>query len=74
VFIAVRKKLVDADNRLAGEGKVVKPNDLIMDEPYVELKEAVGGYIVVSSDKWMKRLKFLKAFRYLQSEIMSSIA
>jgi hypothetical protein len=48
--IAARKKLVDAGNRLAGEGKVVKSNELVTDGPYVELKEAVGGYIVVGAD------------------------
>jgi hypothetical protein len=45
--LAAQNKLVDRGNRLAGEGSVVKPNNVITNGPYVELKEAVGGYSIV---------------------------
>lgn len=45
--IAAQNKLTDPGNRLAGEGKVVRPGNAITDGPYVEIKEAIGGYIVV---------------------------
>ena len=48
--IAAQNKLVNSGNRLGSEGKVVKPNNVITDGPYVEIKEAIGGYITVKAD------------------------
>ncbi len=48
--IAAQNKLVSSGNRLAAEGKVVKPGSVITNGPYVEVKEAIGGYIIVSSE------------------------
>jgi hypothetical protein len=31
-------------------GKVVKPNNLVTDGPYMEIKESIGGYAVVKAD------------------------
>ena len=45
--IAAQNKLVSAGNRLASEGRVVKSNHVITDGPYIEMKEAVGGYVIV---------------------------
>jgi len=47
--IAAQDKLSSSGNRLAAEGKVVKANHVVTDGPYVELKEAVGGYIMVKA-------------------------
>ncbi len=48
--IAAQNKLANSGNRLAAAGKVVKPNHVITDGPYVEIKEAIGGYIIVKAD------------------------
>lgn len=45
--IAAQDKLVDRGNRLDGAGKVVKPNHVITDGPYTEIKETIGGYTVI---------------------------
>ena len=45
--IAAQNKLVSAGNRLDSDGRVVKPNNFITNGPYVEIKEAIGGYIIV---------------------------
>jgi hypothetical protein len=45
--IAAQNKLVSAGNRLTAEGKVVKQNNVVTNGPYVEMKEAIGGYIIV---------------------------
>ncbi len=45
--IAAQNKLASSGNRLASEGKVVKPGNVVINGPYVELKEALGGYIMV---------------------------
>ena len=48
--IAAQNKLVSSGNRLAPEGRVVKPDNVITNGPYVEVKEAVGGYIIVKAN------------------------
>jgi len=45
--LAAQNKLADSGNRLAVDGKVVKPGSIITDGPYVEVKESIGGYIVI---------------------------
>ena len=48
--IAAQNKLVNSGNRLASEGRVVKPNNVITNGPYVEIKEAIGGYIIIRAN------------------------
>lgn len=48
--IAAQGKLASRGNRLQFGGKVVKPNAVITDGPYTEIKEALGGFIVVKTD------------------------
>lgn len=48
--IAAQNKLANPGNRLGDEGKTVKPNNVITDGPYVEIKESIGGYIIVKAD------------------------
>ncbi|HEY9533474.1 MAG TPA: YciI family protein [Mucilaginibacter sp.] len=45
--LAAQNKLADSGNRLDTNGRVVKPGAIVTDGPYVEVKEAIGGYIVV---------------------------
>jgi hypothetical protein len=47
--LAAQNKLSNRGNRLASEGKVVKPGNVVVNGPYVELKEALGGYIMVKA-------------------------
>ena len=48
--IAAQNKLSSSGNRLEGEGRVVKPNNVITNGPYVEIKETIGGYIIVKAN------------------------
>ena len=48
--IAAQNKLASPGNRLGFDAKVLKPNDVITDGPYVEMKEMVSGYIIVKTD------------------------
>lgn len=48
--IAAQNKLSNPGNRLGNNGKTVKSNNVITDGPYVEIKEAISGYIIVKSD------------------------
>ena len=47
--LAAGNKLASPGNRLGSEGKVVKANKMITNGPYVELKESIGGYIMVKA-------------------------
>lgn len=47
--IAAQGKFVGT-NALGTEAKLVKSNNVISDGPYTELKEMVGGYIIVKCD------------------------
>lgn len=49
--IAAQNKLVSVGNRLAnGEGSVLRPGNIITNGPYVEIKEAIGGYTIIKAD------------------------
>jgi hypothetical protein len=48
--IAAQNKLVSSGNRLTSDGRVVKPDGVITNGPYVEIKEAIGGYIIVRAE------------------------
>ena len=51
--IASQNKLADKGNTLLpipGSAKTVKPNNVITDGPYTEIKEFISGYIVVKAD------------------------
>lgn len=48
--LAAQNKLVSSGNRLAGDGKVIKPNNVVTNGPYVEIKEAIGGYIIIRAN------------------------
>lgn len=45
--IAAQNKLVSPGNRLNPEGNVVKPNHVVTNGPYAEIKEAVGGFTII---------------------------
>ncbi|MDH4472302.1 MAG: YciI family protein [Fluviicola sp.] len=48
--LAAQNKLVSAGNRLESDGKVVSPNAVITNGPYVEIKESIGGYTIIQAD------------------------
>ena len=48
--IAAQNKLASPGNRLAPTGKVLAANSVVTDGPFVEIKEAIGGYIIVKAE------------------------
>jgi hypothetical protein len=48
--IAAQNKLVSSGNRLSNEGKVLTAGDVVTNGPYVEIKELIGGYIMIGAD------------------------
>lgn len=47
--LAAQNKLVTAGSRLMHEGKVIKPNKVVTNGPFVELAESIGGYTIVKA-------------------------
>jgi hypothetical protein len=51
--IAAQNKLVDKGNTLLpapGTAKTVKPDNILTDGPYTEIKEFISGYIIVRAE------------------------
>ena len=51
--IAAQNKLVDKGNTLLpmpGSAKTIRPNHVVTDGPYTEIKEFISGYIVVRAE------------------------
>jgi len=48
--IAEQGKLVSNGQRLSSEGKVLKAGGVVTDGPFVEIRERLGGYIVIKAD------------------------
>ncbi len=64
--IAAQNKLVDQGNRLEGDGKVVKPNNVVTNGPYVEIKEAIGGYTIIKASSLEEATEISKGCPILQ--------
>lgn len=48
--LTAKGKLVNGGQRLTMEGKVVRANNLVTNGPFVEVKEAIGGFTMVRAD------------------------
>ena len=57
--IAGQGKFINT-NRLGFEGKTLKPNNIVTDGPYAEVKEIVGGYILVKANSLDDALELAK--------------
>lgn len=58
--IAAQNKLRDRGNRLENAGKVLQPNNVITDGPYTEVKEAIGGYSIITADSLDEAVEIAK--------------
>lgn len=47
--IAAQNRLSSSGHRLAIEGKVLRADGLLTDGPFVEIKEMLGGFIIVKA-------------------------
>jgi hypothetical protein len=49
--IAAQNKLVERGSRLSvGNSKTVRPNNVVTDGPYMEIKEFINGYTIVRAE------------------------
>jgi hypothetical protein len=59
--LASKNKLAKGGSHLSSEGRVLKPNNVIKNKPYVAGKESVAGYIIIKAVNFEEAVKFAKA-------------
>lgn len=65
---------IAAENKFSGgtglstEGKVLKPNNVVTDGPYAEIKESIAGYIIIRATDWDDAVSLAKDCPMLQGE------
>lgn len=64
--IAAQNKLADRGNRLHPGGKTVKPNNIVTDGPYAEIKETIGGYTMIKAETIEEAAEIAKGCPVLQ--------
>jgi len=58
--IAAQNKLSSPGDRLTSDGKVVRPNNVVTDGPYTEIKELIGGYSIVKVETMEEAVELAK--------------
>ena len=58
--IAAQGKLASNGNRLGTDGRSVKPGNVVTNGPYVEIKEMVGGFIIVRAESFDEAAEMAK--------------
>ncbi|MCW3094031.1 MAG: transcription initiation protein [Ferruginibacter sp.] len=66
--IAAQNKLVGGNGLPFDEAKVVGHNNLVTNGPFGEIKETIGGYIIVKADAIDEAVEFAKGCPVLQGE------
>ena len=62
--IAAQNKIADKGNTLLpipGSAKTVKPNNVVTDGPYTEIKEFISGYVVIKAENIDEAVEIAKA-------------
>lgn len=58
--LAQQGHLTDRGNRLAHSGKVLKPDHVVTNGPYSEIKEAIGGYSIIKAASYEEAIELSK--------------
>lgn len=66
--IAEQDKMANPGNRLSFEGAVLKPNNVITDGPYVEIKEIISGYTIIKADTLADAIEIAKGCPILKAD------
>ncbi len=65
--IAAQDKLVSPGSRLNSEGRVVAPGDIVTDGPYTEIKETLGGFVIVKAADFNEAVRIAKGCPILRA-------
>lgn len=66
--IAAQNKFVSGTGLLFDEAKVVRHNNIVTNGPFGEIKETLGGYILVKAETVEEAVEFAKGSPVLQGE------
>src|ERR1700744_480342 len=66
--ISAKNKFVGGNGLLFDDAKVVKHNNVVTNGPFGEIKETIGGYIIVKADSVNEAVEFAKGCPVLQGD------
>ena len=66
--IAAQNKFVAGTGLPFEDARVVRPNNVVTNGPFGEIKETIGGYIIVKADSVDEAVGFAKGCPVLQGE------
>jgi hypothetical protein len=66
--IAAQNKFVSGTGLLFDDAKVVKKNNVVTNGPFGDIKETIGGFIIVKADSVEEAVEFAKGSPVLQGE------
>lgn len=66
--IAAQGKFIDGMGLLFDDAKVVKNDDIVTNGPFGEIKETLGGFIIVKAETMEEAVEFAKGSPVLQGE------
>ncbi|PSL49992.1 hypothetical protein CLV51_1011334 [Chitinophaga niastensis] len=66
--IAAQNKFVLGNGLPFDESRVVRSNNVVTNGPFGEIKETIGGYIIVKADSVEEAVEFAKGCPVLQGE------
>jgi len=66
--IAAQNKFSGGNGMPFDDSRVVRHNNIVTNGPFGEIKETIGGYIIVKADSVDEAVEFAKGFPVLQGE------
>lgn len=66
--IAAQNKFSGGNGLPFDDSRVVRPNNVVTNGPFGEIKETIGGYVVVKADSVDEAVEFAKGCPVLQGE------
>ena len=66
--IAAQNKFVGGTGLPFDEARVVRPNNIVTNGPFGEIKETIGGYMTVKAESVEEAVEFAKGCPVLQGE------
>ncbi|SEW39749.1 YciI family protein [Chitinophaga arvensicola] len=66
--IAAQNKFVEGNGLPFADARVVRPHNVVTNGPFGEIKETIGGYIIVKADSVEEAVEFAKGCPVLQGD------
>ena len=66
--ISSQNKLIGGNGLLFDDGRIVRSGNVVINGPFGEINETIGGYIIVKADSVNEAVEFAKGCPILQGE------